>query len=237
MSGRNDDQRLFIPKTSWGFTMIRILLVDDHPALRIGLRILLEQAPDIEVVGEASTGTEALALILAKQPDVVVLDCQLPEMDGISVAREIQRRGLCTRILALSSYDEIEYVRGMVETGAVGYLLKNEAPSVIVSAVHATEKQKWFSPSIAAHIVTLMENEKQKKLVPTHQNLANGATAREQEVLERLAKGWTNGQIAKSLVITKRTVAYHIENLLNKLDASNRTEAVVQAIRRGWLDV
>jgi DNA-binding NarL/FixJ family response regulator len=210
--------------------MIRILLADDHPALRIGLRILLEQAPDIEVVGEASTGAEALTLILAMQPDVIVLDCQLPEMDGISVAREIKQRGLCTRILALSSYDDIEYVRGMVETGAVGYLLKNEAPSVIVSAVHATENEKWFSPSVAAHVVTLMEKEEQKKL-------ANEPTEREQEVLELLAKGWTNGQIAKSLVITKRTVAYHVQNLLNKLDASNRTEAVVEAIRRGWLDV
>lgn len=217
--------------------MIRILLVDDHPALRIGLRILLEQAPDIEVVGEAGTGAEALRLIERLQPDVVVLDCQLPEMDGITVAREIKQHGLCTRILALSSYDDIEYVRGMVETGAVGYLLKNEAPSVIVSAVHATEEQKWFSPSVAAHLVTLMENGKQKKLVPKHQQLANRPTEREQEVLEGLVKGWTNGQIAKSLVITKRTVAYHIENLLNKLDASNRTEAVVEAIRRGWLDV
>lgn len=210
--------------------MIRILLADDHPPLRIGLRILLEQIPDIKVVGEAGTGVEALALIEHLQPDVVVLDCQLPQMDGISVAREIKQRGLCTRILALSSYDEIEYVRGMVEAGAVGYLLKNEAPSVIVSAVHATEDKKWFSPSVAAHLVTLIPSEKQKKP-------ANEATEREQEVLEALAKGWTNGQIAKSLVITKRTVAYHVQNLLNKLDASNRTEAVVEAIRRGWLDV
>lgn len=210
--------------------MIRVLLADDHPPLRIGLRILLEQTADVEVIGEAGTGSDALAQIIRDPPDVVLLDCQLPDMDGIAVAREIQRQGLPTRILALSAYSDIEYVRGMVEAGAVGYLLKSEAPSVIIAAIHSSEKEKWFSPSIAAHLVTLMNEQTQK-------SREQAPTPRERDVLERLAKGWTNAQIAKALTISSRTVAYHIENLLNKLDASNRTEAVVEAIRRGWLSV
>ncbi|MBI4758948.1 MAG: response regulator transcription factor, partial [Chloroflexi bacterium] len=107
---------------------IRVLLADDHPALRVGLRVLLEQAPDIVVVGEMGDGREALAQIEALRPEVIVLDCQLPGMEGTAVAAEVRRRGLPTRVLALSAYADERYVRGMIEAGAVGYLMKDEAP-------------------------------------------------------------------------------------------------------------
>ncbi|MGQ9718066.1 MAG: response regulator, partial [Anaerolineae bacterium] len=116
---------------------IRVLLADDHPILRLGLRVLLDQAPDVEVVGEAENGEEALTLIEALVPDVAVLDCQLPGLEGTRVALEIQRRGLPVRVLALSAYDDERYVRGMLEAGAAGYLLKDEAPEMIVVAVRA----------------------------------------------------------------------------------------------------
>ena len=116
---------------------VRVLLADDDPpTLRLGLRVLLERADDVEVVGEAKDGEEALALIESLVPDVVVLDCQLPGIEGTEVAREIQRRGLPMRVLALSSYDDERYVHGMLEAGAVGYLLKEKSLGVIVATVH-----------------------------------------------------------------------------------------------------
>ena len=114
---------------------ISVVLVDDHPALRMGLRIMLEQAPDIRVVAEASTGEEALAQIEALRPDVVVLDCQLPGMSGTEVAAEVRRLGLPVRVLALSAYTDDQVIQGMIQAGAVGYLLKEEAPAAIVDAV------------------------------------------------------------------------------------------------------
>ena len=120
--------------------IIRVLLADDHPALRVGLRVLLDRAPDIEVVGETGDGTETLDRIETLQPDVVVLDCELPGMSGAEVARQVRQRGLQTRVLALSAYADDRYVQGMLEAGAVGYVLKEEAPETIAEAVRAAQR-------------------------------------------------------------------------------------------------
>ncbi len=128
---------------------IRVLLADDHPTLRLGLRVLLDQAPNVEVMGEAEDGEEALAQIEALQPNVVVLDCQLPRMSGPEVAAEIKQRGLHTKVLALSAYSDDRYVRGMLEAGAVGYLLKSEAPEVIVAAVRAAAREEGYFSTAA----------------------------------------------------------------------------------------
>ncbi len=209
--------------------VIRVLLADDHPTLRVGLRVLLDQAPDIEVVGEADTGEEALAQIEMLQPDVVVLDCQMPDIEGPEVAREMRRRGLEVPILALSGYDDDRYVQGMLEADAAGYLLKEEAPEVIVAAVRkAAHGEAYFSPPVASKIAGWARGEE-----PAKPKL----TARELDVLRLVARGWTNARIAKELEIAERTVAYHLENVLRKLEVSNRTEAAVEASRRGWLDV
>lgn len=209
---------------------IRVVLVDDHPPLRIGLRILLEQADDIDVVGEAESGTEALREIETRRPDVAVIDCQLPDVDGTEVAAAINASGWEVKVLALSAHDDTHYIRGMLEAGAVGYLLKSEAPGAIVSAVRAAVAGKsWFSPPIAAQVASLARGDEQAD--------SGRLTRRETEVLELLAEGYTNAQIAHALTISERTVAYHVENLFNKLGVNNRTEAVVEAIRRGWLEV
>jgi len=140
---------------------IRVVLVDDHPALRLGLRLLLDQAPDIEVVGEAATGDEALALIEASMPDVAVIDCLLPGMSGVEVAAGLRERDLPVRVLALSAYDSEHYVRGMLKAGVVGYLLKEEAPGVIVAAVRgAARGEGYFSPKIAARVAALARGER-----------------------------------------------------------------------------
>ncbi|MFZ2361381.1 MAG: response regulator transcription factor, partial [Anaerolineae bacterium] len=132
---------------------IRILLVDDHPALHMGLRIVLEQAPGVQVVAEAGSGREALALIQALRPDVAVLDCQLPDMPGSQAAAELRRLGLATRVLALSAYTDDAAIRGMVEAGAVGYLLKEEAPAAIVDAVRSAARGEGrWSASVASRL-------------------------------------------------------------------------------------
>jgi DNA-binding NarL/FixJ family response regulator len=202
---------------------IRVLLVDDHPALRVGLRVLLDQADDIKVVGEAGDTEEALRKIAVQQPDVVVLDCQLPGGGGASVAAETKARGRSARVLALSSYADDGYVRGMVDAGAVGYLLKDEAPATIVSAVRAAARgQTWFSPAIASKIAAWERGE-----------LPGGLTERELEVLCLIAEGQSNKQIARQLYITVRTANFHVGNILQKLGAVSRVEAAIWARENG----
>ena len=202
---------------------IRVLLADDHPALRLGLRVLLERAPDVELVGEAEDGEEALALIEKLQPDVVVLDCELPEMEGVEVAQEIRRRDLPVRVLALSSYDDERYVRGMLDAGAVGYLLKDEAPQAIVAAVRAAARgEGYFSPAVAAKVTAWSRGER-----------PGGLTEREVEVLTLVAEGLPNKQIACKLQVAERTVNFHVSNILHKLGAASRVEATVWAKEQG----
>ncbi|MGQ9804214.1 MAG: response regulator [Anaerolineae bacterium] len=198
---------------------IRVLLADDHPILRLGLRVLLDQAPDVEVVGEAENGEEALTLIEALVPDVAVLDCQLPGIEGTQVALEIQRRGLPVRVLALSAYDDERYVRGMLEAGAAGYLLKDEAPEMIVVAVRAAAQgEGWFSARVAAQVAAWARGERPA-----------GLTEREMEVLRLVAEGLSNKEIAQALNVTVRTVEFHVSNALGKLGLTSRVEAAVWA--------
>ncbi|MDH7475685.1 MAG: response regulator transcription factor, partial [Anaerolineae bacterium] len=203
--------------------IIRVLLADDHPTLRVGLRVLLDQAPDVEVVGEAEDGAEALTLIEALVPDVAVLDCQLPGMSGPQVAVEIKGRGLPTKVLALSSYSDDHYVRGMLEAGAVGYLLKSEAPEVIVAAVRTAVKgEGYFSSPVAAKIAAWARGE-----------LPAGLTKREMEVLRLVAEGLSNKEIAQALKVTAWTVGFHVSNILKKLGVESRVEAAVWAREHG----
>lgn len=203
--------------------MIRVVLVDDHPALRLGLKVLLEHAPDVELVGEAEEGQEALALIESTQPDVVVLDCELPGMAGMEVAQEIQRRGLPTRVVALSAYDGERYVHGMLEAGARGYLLKEEAPETVVKAVQAVARgEEWYSQQVMSKVIAWARGEHPA-----------GLTAREVEVLRLVVEGLSNKEIAHRLEVAERTVQFHVSNILQKLGAASRVEAAVWAKDHG----
>ena len=179
----------------------------------------LERAPDLAVVREAEDGEEALAQIEALQPDVAVLDCQLPGMGGTQVALEIQRRGLPVRVLALSSYDDDRYVRGMLEAGAVGYLLKEEAPETIVAAVRAAARGErlWTMEQFAR------AQRWQEKVQKRWEHL----TKREREVLSLVAAGRSNKGIAREMRISEKTVEYHMTNILGKLGVGSRSEAIV----------
>ena len=205
--------------------VIGVLLADDHPTLRLGLRVLLDQAPDVEVVGEAENGEEVLALIEALVPDVAVLDCQLPVLEGTEVAQEIRQRGLPVQVLALSAYDDERYVRGMLEAGAVGYLLKDEAPETIVAAVRAAARGErlWTAEQFARAQRWREEVEERW----------NALTEREREVLALVTAGKSNKEIAQTLSITVRTVEFHVGNVLGKLGLASRVEAVVWAKEHG----
>lgn len=203
---------------------IRILLADDHPALRVGLRVLLEQG-GVEVVGEAGDGLTALAQIVDLQPDVAVLDCRLLGMAGADVAAEVRRRGLPVRVLALSAYSDEPHVRAMVDAGAAGYLLKDEAPGVIVAAVRAVAQGGgWFSPSVATQVAAWARGESAGP---------GGLTAREWEVLRLVAAGKANKAVALALGVAERTVEFHVSNILAKLGVASRVEAAVWAKERG----
>jgi NarL family two-component system response regulator LiaR len=203
--------------------ILRVFLADDHPALRFGLRVLLDREPDIVVVGEADDGEAALVeiLTLVPDPDVAVLDCQLPKMEGATVAAEVRRERPDTAILALSAYDDDQYIAGMVRAGAVGYLLKNEAPGRIVAAVRAIHRgdKLWTADQLAR------ANRWEAEVALVRDSL----TERELEVLALVAAGMSNKEIAQELVVTVRTADFHVSNILRKLNVISRVEAAVWA--------
>ena len=208
---------------------IRVLLVDDHPPFREGLRVLLDRHERIQVVGEADDGESALQQLKSLQPDVVVLDCQLPDADGPTIAAALRKSQATIKILALSAYDDPTYIRGLLAAGATGYLLKSETLTTIIAAIEAVAQGKsYFSAAVQTQLA---------KLVVGLDQALSPPTPREQEIVVLLAEGLTNAQIGRQLKIAERTVAYHVENLLSKLGVENRTQVVVKAIQQGWLKV
>jgi len=204
---------------------IRVLLADDHPAFRIGLRVLLEQQEDIQVIAETSDRQATLAQIERLRPDVVVLDCEMPSLPGTQVAAELKRRNMPTRVLALSAYADENYVRGMIEAGAVGYLLKDEAPERIVEAVRGARRgEGWFSPRVAAQMAEWINESKSQK---------PELTQREVEILRLVARGRTNKQIGKTLGISEKAVEKYMGGIFAKLNVSSRAEAAAWAVREG----
>jgi DNA-binding NarL/FixJ family response regulator len=209
---------------------IRVVLADDHPVVRAGIRQELVAA-GIDVVGEATTGEMVEGLVATLQPEVLVLDVEMPGLNGLEVARRLRERQerLSVQpvyILVLSAYDHEAYVFGLLDAGATGYVLKDEALETIVQAVQtAARGEPWLSPRAMAKVVTR-----------AHGRVAvEELSERELEVLRWMAKGQNNLQIAQVLSITERTVRYHVENILSKLKATNRMEAVIIAIQRGWI--
>ncbi len=207
-------------------TKIRTLLIDDHPIVRSGIRMLLEQAQDIQVVGEADTGHAALELVQQLQPDVVLLDVEMPGKSGLDVARELSEANSPVRILALSAYDDEQYILNLLANGAAGYLTKEEALDTIIEAVRgvARGEEGWLSRRAAARIASAMRQASRSPIE---------LTARESEVLDLLVQGRSNSQIGAELHITERTVRFHLTNIYEKLDVSSRSEAISWAFTHG----
>jgi len=202
---------------------IRVFLADDHPPLRVGLRVLLEQCADIQVIGESGDGYDALRQIESLRPDVAVIDCQLPGLEGIEVAAEIKRRGVPTRVLALSSFADERYVRGMLEADAIGYLLKEEAPERIVEAVHAAARgEEWFSAKISKLIADWSQGKH-----------PYGLSERDIVILRLLVSGKLNKEIAVELGFSEKTVEKYLGEIFKKIGVATRVEAAVKAVREG----
>ena len=207
---------------------IRIILADDHPIVREGIRNLLERAADIEIVGEAHDGLEALRLVKLLTPDVLLLDMEMPGLKGVDVARQLKHAELPTRILALSAYDDKQYILGLLAAGAVGYLTKEEVPEVIVEAVRgvAHGEQGWVSRRVAAQMVAWTRDEEPAGTLAA-------LTNRELEVLRWVVAGKTNQEIGLALGISEKTVEKHLDAVFKKLGAASRVEAAVFAIKAG----
>lgn len=204
-------------------TKISVVLADDHPVVRAGIRALLERAPDIVILAEAENGAEVLSLIEYHAPDVLVLDIEMPELSGVDVARQIKELKLPIRILALSAYTDDHYVDKILLSGAAGYLTKEEAPRMIIDAVRGVAKgeEGWMSRRAIAQMSMLTRRSEEKELL----------TPREKEVLHHIVDGKTNQEIAFTLRISESTVEKHVGALLTKLNVASRVEAAVQAVR------
>lgn len=210
---------------------IRLMLVDDHAVVRSGLRMLLENQADLEIVGEAGTATEALAALSELHPDVVLMDIGLPDISGIEAAREMRRIRPETAIVALTIHEDEEYFFKMLDAGAVGYVPKRAAPEELVSAIRAAAGGEVFlHPSLAKLLVK--DYLGQESTGKTARAL-DGLTEREHQVLSLLAEGASNPEIAERLKISPKTVGRHRENIMRKLNLHSRTELVKYAIRKG----
>lgn len=208
---------------------IRVILVDDHKIVRSGIRAILERAGDIEVIAEADDGEQAKRLIQQHNPDVAVLDIQMPKVSGIEVIRWVRANLRGVGLLTLTAYDDTPYVMNVLQAGANGYILKTASPEDLIQAVRDVFAGK--SALDIAITQKLMEQMFEKNSAPVYQEL----TEREMDVLQLCARGYTNKAIAVQLSISDRTVQGHLAHIFDKLQAGSRTEAVMRAVSLGWI--
>lgn len=212
---------------------IRLLLVDDHEVVRRGLQMLLENEADLDIVGEASTGGEALELVKTLEPDVVIMDIALPDMSGIDATRRIKEAHRDVAVVVLTIHEDQQYFFEMLQAGASGYVPKRAAPADLITAIRAAHRgEMYIYPSLAKLLVSdFLSRSGEAETKET----MNGLTPREQEVLALLADGRSNDEIANLLSISAHTVARHRENLMGKLGLHSRSELVKYAIRKGLI--
>lgn len=205
---------------------ITVLLVDDHPVVREGLRGMLDAESDLRVVGEAGSGEEALALVPAWEPDVVLMDLRMPGLDGVATTRRLLQEQPKRRVVVLTTYETDADILRAVEAGAAGYLLKDASRTELAEAIRAAARgETVLAPSVASRLVNQVRNPAAQ---PT-------LSAREVEVLRLVARGGTNAEIGRALHISEATVKTHLLRTFNKLDVSDRTAAVTTALDHGLL--
>jgi two-component system, NarL family, response regulator NreC len=208
----------------------RLLLVDDHAVVRSGLRMLLENEHDVEIVGEAKNAAEAIEAASELKPNVILMDIGLPDLSGIDATREIKKRAPEAAVVALTIHEDEEYFFKMLEAGATGYVPKRAAPDELLTAIRAAAQgQVYLYPSLAK----LLVRDYLTGGRPAEGQPPSDITEREQEILTYLAEGASNDEIAQALVISPKTVARHRENLMRKLNLHSRSELVRYAIRKG----
>lgn len=211
---------------------IKVLLAEDHAITRQGMCRLLEEESDLAVVGEAGDGEEAVQMVTEMQPDVIIMDIAMPKLNGIEATRQIKLLCPSTAVLALSAYDDDEYVFGLLEAGAAGYLLKTANGDQLISAIRAVYKgEPVLDPIVARKVINRFRSPSQmmgSERRPEH------LSDREMDVMKLAAKGMSNKEIADELVLSKRTVEGHLRSTFNKLGVASRTEAVLYGLRKGW---
>ena len=201
----------------------RIMLVDDHAVVRSGLGAFLSVHPDLELVGEAENGEQAVARAGLLQPDVILMDLMMPVMDGVAAIAAIKKQHAAIQIIALTSFQEDELVQNALRAGAVGYLMKNVSARELAAAIHAAKDGKMtLSPEAAQALVRASQQPQDTEKL----------TEREREVLKLMVEGLNNAEIAERLVVSLSTVKYHISNILTKLGVDNRVAAVTQALQK-----
>lgn len=209
---------------------ISVLLVDDHAVVRQGLCAFLNLQDDIDIVGEASDGQEAVEMVKELLPDVVLMDLIMPRMDGIEATREVRRLSPGTQVLVLTSFAEDDKVFPAIKAGAMGYQMKDVSPADLADAIRAVHRGETpLHPEIAKKLMREFAD-------PARSTLQrDDLTEREQEVLSLIAQGMSNREIAERLVLSPKTVKTHVSNILSKLHLADRTQAAIYALRQGWV--
>lgn len=212
---------------------INVLLAEDHVITRQGMRRLLEDAGDFEVIGEAGDGEEAVQMVSDMQPDVVIIDVAMPKLNGIEATRQIKLLHPTVAVLALSAYDDDEYVFGLLEAGAAGYLLKTASGDELIHAIQAVHNgEPVLDPVVARKLINRFRSPPSREMA--RERPSEHLSDREIEVIKLAAKGMSNKEIGDQLQLSRRTVEGHLRTIFNKLGVGSRTEAVLYGLRKGW---
>ncbi len=208
---------------------IKILIADDHHVVRKGLVFFLQTQPDLEVVGEASNGEEAIKLATSLEPHIVLMDLSMPVLDGIEATKELKKQAPHIQVMILTSFSDQGHVIPALEAGASGYQLKESDPDELVAAIRKLMNgENQLHPKVTTHLLTRLTKSSEKKV-----NFIDHLTKREKDVLKEIAKGKSNKEIGAALHITEKTVKTHVSNILSKLGVQDRTQAALYAVQHG----
>lgn len=213
---------------------IKLVIADDHHVVRRGLIFFLNTQQDIEVIGEASNGEEALQLIKELQPDIVIMDLSMPKLNGIEATEQIKNEGLPVKVMILTSFYDQDHILPAIEAGAAGYYVKDSDPDELITAIRKIyDGEKQFHSKITTQLVSALTNKSESK---PEQTIHDKLTKREMDVLKEITRGKSNKEIASSLFITEKTAKTHVSNILAKLQLQDRTQLALYAIRNGISD-